>query len=349
MPQEEPLEFDEVEQGPVDERYRTALGIMYQAKVEHFLASDRAKDLEGKVNLIFTSPPFPLQAPKKYGNKTGDLYLNWLAELAPGLTKLLTSDGSIVVELGNAWEKGHPVMSTLPLRALLKFQESGDLFVNQQFICHNPARLPSPIEWVNKQRIRVKDTYTHVWWMSKTERPKADNRRVLVPYSASMKKLLETRNYNAGARPSGHVIGEKSFLADNGGAIPSNVLEYREEEPEQELVDLLSEQFPSSTLRFSNTAAGTPYREYCRTNNVVAHPAPMQLDLVRFFVKLLTDEGDLVYDPFGGSNTTGSVAEELSRKWISTEPLYDYIRGSVGRFPELRENLVLPAEVEQVS
>jgi DNA modification methylase len=342
LPDEVPLEFTPVEQGLVTERYRTDLGRMYQAKVEHFLASPRAKLLEGKVNLIFTSPPFPLQAPKKYGNKTGDDYLNWLAELAPGLTKLLTADGSIVVELGNAWEKGHPVMSTLPLRALLKFQESGELFVNQQFICHNPARLPSPIEWVNKQRIRVKDTYTHVWWMSKTERPKADNRQVLVPYSASMKKLLRTKTYNSGARPSGHVIGETSFLADNGGAIPSNVLEYASDESESELEELLSERFPSNMLKFSNTSAGTPYREYCRKNGFTAHPAPMQLDLVRFFVKMLTSKGDLVYDPFGGSNTTGGVAEELGRRWVATEPLYDYIQGSVGRFSELRDNLVLP-------
>lgn len=317
---------------------------MYQAKIEDFLASSHAAELQGKVQLIFTSPPFPLQTPKKYGNKVGDDYLNWLSDLAPRLTRLLTPTGSIVIELGNAWEKGHPVMSTLPLRALLQFQEAGNLYVNQQFICHNPARLPSPIEWVNKQRIRVKDTYTQVWWMAATERPKADNRHVLVEYSESMKRLIRTRKYNAGMRPSGHNIGTESFLTDNGGAIPANVLEFRNEEPEAARIAEMSEEFPTNVLQFTNTSASTPYRDYCREHGIAAHPAPMQLELARFFVKFLTDPDDIVLDPFGGSNTTGAVAEELGRRWIATEPDWDYVRGSVGRFSTLRDGTPLPLQ-----
>lgn len=342
MTAEEPLEFSSVTPGPVVEGYRTDLGHMYQAKIEDFLSSPHAADLEGKVQLIFTSPPFPLQTPKKYGNKVGDDYLNWLSDLAPRLKQLLTPNGSIVIELGNVWEKGHPVMSTLPLRALLKFQEAGDLLVNQQFICHNPARLPSPIEWVNKQRIRVKDTYTQVWWMAATERPKADNRHVLVEYSESMKKLIRTHKYNAGKRPSGHNIGAESFFTNNGGAIPANVLEFRGEEPEAELLAILSEEFPTNVLQFSNTSATTPYREYCRKQGIAAHPAPMQMPLASFFIKFLTDEGDIVLDPFGGSNTTGAVAEALGRNWIATEPKWDYIRGSLGRFEKMRDGIPLP-------
>lgn len=290
--------------------YTTDRGQMYRATVEDFLASPASAQYRGKVQLIFTSPPFPLLTPKAYGNKVGEEYLKWLSGLAPRLTELLTPSGSIVVELGNAWERGHPIMSTLPLEALLKFREAGKLFVNQQFICHNPARLPSPIQWVNRERIRVKDSYTHVWWMAPTERPKADNRNVLVPYSASMKKLIATKKYNAGPRGSGFVIGKESFLTDHGGAIPPSVLSY------------------------ANTRAATPYRKYCREHELTPHPAPMQPQLVEFFVKMLTDEGDLVYDPFGGSNTTGAVAERLGRRWIATEPKMEYILGSQGHFPK---------------
>ena len=46
----------------------------------------------------------------------------------------------------------------------------------------------------------------------KTDYPKADNRKVLRPYSESMKSLLKRGSYNAGKRPSEHSIGEKSFL-----------------------------------------------------------------------------------------------------------------------------------------
>ena len=295
----------------VKKAYATKLGAMYQAKVEDFLKSPDARKYKGKVQLIFTSPPFPLVTQKTYGNKVGEEYLEWLSDLAPKLAKLLTPTGSIVIELGNAWEKGHPVMSTLPLKSLLKFQEAGKLFVNQQFICHNPARLPSPVQWVTRERIRVKDSYTHVWWMSLTERPKADNRKVLVPYSTAMKKLMEKGSYNSGKRDSGHYIGAKSFLTDNGGAIPPSVLSY------------------------ANTSAGTAYHRYVREFGLTPHPAPMPLKLVEFFVNFLTDEKDLVFDPFGGSNSTGSVAESLGRRWLTTEPDPDYILGSRGRFPAL--------------
>lgn len=291
------------------EGYRTEHGVMYLARVEDLLDSDIGRDLKGRVQLIFTSPPFPLNRKKRYGNLLGDAYLEWIEALAPRLTRLLAPRGSIVIELGNAWEAGKPTMSTLGLEALLAFKRSAGLHLCQQFICHNPARLPSPAQWVNVKRIRVKDSFTHVWWMSPTEWPKADNKRVLVPYSQAMKQLLRNQRYNSGMRPSGHDISPTAFLKDNGGAIPANV------------------------LTISNTRSGDPYRQHCKQLDVKVHPAPMQPELVEFFVKLLTDQHDLVLDPFGGSNTTGAVAEQLGRCWVATEPDDDYVDGSRGRFP----------------
>jgi DNA methylase len=283
---------------------------MYCGTIEAFLASDVATAVRNEVQLAFTSPPFPLNRKKKYGNLTGEDYLNWLGELAGPLGDLLADDGSLVIELGNGWEQGQPVMSTLPLRALLRLLESGGFHLCQQFVVHNPARLPSPVQWVNVERIRVKDAYTHVWWMSRTERPKANNRNVLVEYSASMKKLLQRQSYNAGARPSEYTIGATSFLTDHGGAIPSNV------------------------FTISNTASSDAYRRYCREAGLRMHPAPMAPMLADFFVRFLTDEGNLVLDPFAGSNTTGAAAESLGRRWLSVEPQAEYIAGSIGRFAD---------------
>lgn len=288
--------------------FSTSLGTMYLSTVEDFLHSSSAKKLHGKVQLIFTSPPFPLNTKKKYDNLTGDEYLAWLKDLAPRLTDLLTPDGSIVIELGNAWEEGEPVMSTLALRALLAFQEAGELKLCQQFICNNPARLPSPIQWVNVERVRVKDSFTHVWWLSPSGRPKADNKQVLAEYSPSMKRLLKRQSYNAGRRPSEHNIGETSFLTDHGGAIPSNV------------------------LTISNTHTSPEYLNFCKEHKLERHPARMQPELVEFFLRFLTEKDDLVFDPFGGSNTTGAVAEQLERRWLATEPTQDYVTGAVGRF-----------------
>jgi len=290
--------------------YQTDRGAALHGTIETFLASQNARDLRRKVKLIFTSPPFPLNRKKKYGNLVGDEYVRWLAELAPQLTELLAPDGSIVIEVGNSWNPGEPTMSTLALEALLEFKKVGGLHLCQQFICHNPARLPGPAQWVNVERIRLKDSFTHVWWFAPTPRPDACNRRVLREYSNSMQKLLERGKYNAGRRPSEHDIGEKSFLSNNGGAIPANVLE------------------------FSNTKANDEYLSYCRAIGLSPHPARMPAGLAEFFIKLLTRPRNLVFDPFGGSNVTGSVAERLKRRWLVVDASKDYLDASRGRFQE---------------
>ena len=144
--------------------------------------------------------------------------------------------------------------------------------------------------------------------MSPVKKPNADNRRVLKPYSEAMLKLLATGKYNAGRRPSEHHIGKASFLRDNNGAIPSNV------------------------LTLSNTRASDPYLVYCRRQGQQPHPARMPEGLPEFFIKFLTRPRDIVMDPFAGSNTTGAVAERLKRRWMSIEMNEYYIETSRGRF-----------------
>ncbi len=221
--------------------YRTKNGGIFEGKAEEVL-SQKLERLRGKINLIFTSPPFPLNRKKRYGNLLGQEYTTWLSSFGSLFKQLLTSDGSLVIELGNAWEPGSPVMSTLAIKSLIALQEAAEFFLCQEFVCYNPARLPTPAQWVNVERIRVKDSYTRLWWLSAVERPKADNRRVLQPYSQAMKRLLETGKYNAGARPSEHHIGATSFLKDNQGAIPPNVLE------------------------IANTRSQDEYIRYCKTH-----------------------------------------------------------------------------------
>ena len=288
--------------------YTTSLGKCYLGSAEEVLESYELKELRNKVNLILTSPPFPLLRKKQYGNLQGEEYIQWLSEFGKRLGDLLAEDGSLVIEIGNAWEPGRPAMSTLPLRALLEFQNAGGFTLCQQFIWNNPARLPSPAQWVNVERIRVKDSFTNIWWLSRTDRPFADNRGVLREYSDSMKSLLATKRYNSGKRPSEHHIGQLSFFTDNSGAIPSNVLE------------------------FANTHASNPYIKYCKSNDLKLHPARMPLKIPKFFIEFLTRPSDIVLDPFAGSNTTGAAAEQLGRQWISIERDPTYVAGSRGWF-----------------
>lgn len=288
----------------------------YLGKTEEVLAGEQVQSLKGKVDLIFFSPPFPLNRKKKYGNYQGDEYKLWLAEFAVLFKSFLSPTGSIVIELGNSWEPGSPTMSTLALESLLDFKKAADLHLCQQFIWSNPAKLPTPAQWVNIDRVRVKDSFTHIWWLSPSENPKADNRRVLREYSDAMKNLIKTQRYNPGKRHSEHHIGETSFLTDNGGSIPPSVLE------------------------MSNTGSSSAYLKYCKKVGIKPHPARMPIGIPEFFIRFLTEPGDLVMDPFAGSGTTCEAAEELGRQWIGIEANTNYVKGSKGRFPSLREESV---------
>ena len=300
--------MNQIHQSVVQPSYNTPLGSMYQGKSEDVLENHLLPKIQGEVDLILTSPPFPLNRKKSYGNLQGEEYVKWLCSFAPLFSDCLSETGSIVIELGNAWESGRPTMSTLPIEALLAFRRAGDFYLCQEFISYNPARLPSPVQWVNVERIRVKDAFSRLWWMSPNMKPKADNRRVLREYSKSMKNLLKSKKYNAGERPSGFRIGDTSFLTDHGGAIPPNV------------------------LRVSNTRSVDPYQIKCRSEGVKPHPARMPLEVADFFIRLLTEEGDLVLDPFAGSNITGFASEQIQRRWISIEAQQGYAVTSAWRF-----------------
>ena len=311
----------------IDLLYSTNYGKYYIGECEDTI---RRLRLEGKVQLILTSPPFPLNNKKQYGNFTGNDYLQWFGGLSELFSSVLTPDGSIVIEMGNAWEKGRPVQSLLTINSLLRFvtNERSGLRLCQEFVCYNPARLPSPAQWVTINRIRAIDSFTHVWWMANSDFPKANNRRVLRPYSKSMNQLLRTGKFNSGKRPSEHVISKKGFLNDNNGSISHNVLELEQIDENKEL------RLPYSMFSISNTKSNDFFTKTCKQRGFVPHPARMPLELASFFIEFLTDEGDIVLDPFGGSNTTGFCAERAKRKWISIEALDDYGRQSMIRFEE---------------
>jgi DNA modification methylase len=297
-----------------DPIHKTRLGSYRHGNSVEILSSTLGNELRGKVQLILTSPPFPLNKKKSYGNHQGQEYLHWFKSLAPVFSRLLTPNGSIVMELGNAWMAGRPIQSLLHFEALMGFVKhpSARLRLCQHLIVHNPSRLPSPAQWVTVRRIRLTDSFTHIWWMAKTDFPKADNRNVLRPYSASMKRLLERQTYNSGKRPSEHRISRQGFLTRHAGSIPHNLIEL---EP---IVEGTAPRLPA-VFSLSNTSSNDFFLRRCRKAGIDPHPARMPLGLAAFFVQFLTSPGDLVLDPFGGSNTTGFSAELLGRRWLSIE------------------------------
>lgn len=264
---------------------------------------------DNSVNLVMTSPPFALQRKKEYGNKEQHEYIEWLSEFAELILQKLAPDGSFVLDLGGAYRKGVPARSLYNFRIPIHFCDDLGFYLAEDFYWFNPSKLPSPIEWVNKRKIRAKDSVNTVWWFSKTEHPKADVTKVLTEYSDRMKKLLEDPDkfYDPMKRPSGHDIG-KGFGKANSGAIPSNL------------------------LQISNSESNGVYLNGCKMVGAKRHPARFPAKLPEFFIKFLTEPGDLVVDIFCGSNTTGSVAETLGRRWLSFDSEVEYVAASAFRF-----------------
>ncbi len=262
----------------------------------------------GSVNLAITSPPYALEFKKEYGNAAKDKYVEWLRPFATEIMRVLTDDGSFVLNIGGSYEKGTPTRSLYQFRALLMLCDEVGFHLAQECFWFNPAKLPAPAEWVNVRRVRIKDSVEYVFWLSKQPFPKANNRNVLAEYSDDMRRLIE-RGYRAKERPSGHNITHK-FQKDLGGSIPANLIEA------------------------GNNDSNGSYMTRCKEAGIKPHPARFPATLPDFFVRLLTDEGDVVVDPFAGSNTTGRVAEDRQRRWLGFDLDHGYVSASRFRFDE---------------
>lgn len=297
------------------------------------------KQLEDEsVDLICTSPPFALLRQKGYGNVVAKEYVDWFRPFAEQFKRILKPEGSLVIDLGGSWIKGLPYRSLYHYEFLLELcrpvEEGGEFgfFLAQELYWYNPAKLPTPAEWVTVRRTRVKDAVNTVWWLRpsavKDEKDgKVSNRRVLKPYSQAQKHLMKN-GYTPKLRPSEHDISDK-FGRNNGGAIPPNILEDRDSDHE------IGDSIPVNVVAASNTSSNDRYQRRSRETGAKRHPARFPKALPEFIIGLTTEEGDLVLDPFAGSNTTGQVAQEMARCYLAFELDEEYLKSSRFRFDEL--------------
>ncbi len=291
--------------------YQTERGAAYLADSIEVMKSMP----EGSVNLVFTSPPYALHFKKEYGNVHKNEYVDWFLGFAHLIRRILTDDGSFVLNIGGSWNPKMPTRSIYQYKLLIALVEEVGFHLAQDCFWYNPAKMPMPAEWVTVRRIRIKDAVEYVWWFSKTPWPKADNRKVLRPYSKDMLRLNQ-RGVRTTVRPSGHNINSSFDDISAGGSIAPNVID----------------EIPSDFLKMGNNASNDAYTKRCKEVGTKIHPARFPASLPEFFLKLLTNEEDIVLDPFAGSNTTGAVAEALDRRWIGIELMEEYLAGSRFRF-----------------
>lgn len=320
--------------------YQTNLGAAYLGNSLELMADISSESID----LICTSPPFALVRKKEYSNVDADEYVAWFKDYAEHFYRILKPTGSLVIDIGGSWIKGVTVRALYDFELvvnLCKPREQGGLgfYLAQELYWYNPAKFPTPAEWVTVRIERVKDAVNTVWWLSKEPHPKANNRRVLKPYSDSNKNLLKN-GYKAKIRPSGHDIYTK-FQQDRGGAIPPNIIDGQDNleigEPVITSLDGVSAEDliqPVNVISASNTSSNDYYQRKCKEEGLKPHPGRLPQALPEFVINLCTEPGDVVLDPFAGCNMTGRVAETLQRRWLAFEIDEDYIRSSKLRFEE---------------
>lgn len=259
------------------------------------------------VQLILTSPPYPLVRKKEYQKEDTQDYLNWITNLAAGWREKLTPDGSLLLNLSDCWNKKEPTLNLYQERLLLQLVDQLGYNLIQRLYWHSPSKIPSS-HWVTVKKYRLNNSVEHLFWLSKSTEPKTRVDRVLKPYGASMLRSLAAGGDRRTQRPSTHGGTQNGFGKDRGGSTPFTL------------------------QNWTHATSQGDYFAFCRDQDIPLHPARFPKELPEFCVKFLTDPKDTVYDPFGGSNTTGAICEELDRKWITSERSLTYLHGSLGRF-----------------
>lgn len=294
-----------VRRGVIVTVFETDDGIAVAANVE-----DASRLLlPGSIDLLFTSPPFPLLSGKEYGTSSTAEWLNWMTGMMADWTGLLAPTGSIIMHLGEVYYRGMPVQSQYIERLAIRLEDDLGLYRAGRLYWENPSRLPD-LQWAAIQRKRVRSTVDPLLWFSKIPDPKADNRRVLEPYAEKTKEQFIGKKFKSVERPGGINLGENSWTRDNGGRIPG------------------------SLVRSGNVSGMDAYSRACRVAGIKLHPARMPSCLAEFAIKLTTEPGDLVVDPFFGSGTTGAVAQALGRRWMGVERSLAYLEGAATRFTD---------------
>jgi len=176
--------------------------------------------------------------------------------------------------------------STYVLELILAFKKQGWLWT-EEFIWHKKNCYPG--KWPN----RFRDAWERLLQFNKTKKFNMYQDKVKVPIGDwaefRLKNLSETDKIRDNAK--------------NGSGFGKNISNWLGKE----------DVYPSNVLHLSTE---------CNNKN---HSAAFPDALPEWFIKLFTEEGDTVLDPFAGSGTTLFVAEKMNRNSIGIEIMPEYV------------------------
>ena len=231
------------------------------------------------VDLIMTSPPYALARKNTYGGVAHADYVDWFLPRAVKFREVMKPTGSFVLNIKEGCVDGERSTYVLDLIKALR-SEAGFLWTDEYIWCKTTS---APGWWPN----RFRDSWERLLHFTVERGFKMNQKEVMVPVGdwadSRMKKLGK-----------GDLTRHES---ETGSGIGRNVSNWEGRD----------KVYPSNVLH------GSPV-----TKNK-GHSAVFPEWLPEFFIKLFTDEGDLVLDPFAGSGSTARAAGNLKRSSISIE------------------------------
>lgn len=290
--------------------FSTHLGVALWAS-----AADVYAAIDEPVVLCLSSPPYPLAAPRAYGNPSASEYVDWMCRLLEPIVKHLVPGGSICLNVSNdIFEPGSPARSLYRERLVIALCERLGLAKLDELVWHNPTKVPGPTRWASITRQQLNVAWEPIYWF--TNAPalvRADNRRVLQAHASRHLNLMRQGGERRRAvnGDGAYRLYEGSYGRETAGRIPRNVL--------------------TVPHRCADKDAAA---RAARALDLPVHAATMPLALARMLVDFLTEPGDLVVDPCAGWFTTAKAAEEGGRRWLCTEQMGEYVIGAASRFAQ---------------
>lgn len=288
--------------------FSTELGVAIWGRCEEVFPG-----LTKSVALCVTSPPYPLRKARAYGGPTAADYTDFLCRALEPIVRALIPGGSLVLNISNdIFESGRPSRDLYAERLVLALHDRLGLALMDRIPWVNPSKPPAPTYWACVRKVQMVATYEPVYWFTNDpDRVRADNRRVLEAHSARQEALHarggEHRRtvYGDGTRR----VRPGSYGRATAGRLPRNVL-----------------------TRGHTCSDSKAYRRHAQALDLPVHAAMQPTTVPDFFIRFLTEPGDLVVDPFGGTVKTGLAAERLGRRWLVTEQMGAYLRGAAELF-----------------
>jgi len=242
---------------------------------------------DNSIDLIITSPPYAdiVNYGKNISIQKPQDYCDWLLPLFNEIQRVLKPSGSFILNINDTCKNGYrnPFIYELIYRS----QKETKLKFYDTYIWHKMNGIP------NGSPKRFRNTTEFIFHFVKDQKNlKFYMDRVLKEQSEETKKR---RKYVWNIKDHGNIIdGQRGNKKEyNAERLPDKVR-------------------PDNVVRF-HTAG------YAR-DNTIKHPAPFYKDLPKYYINLLTDDGDTILDPFGGIMTTGLACNEIgNRNFIGME------------------------------